>query len=708
MSAHIDYVTMIRNVSHASLPPPSALTLDVETTMEGPSSDPMPYGPSGAKPILWALKRGEANEPEVVFSQECLFDALDTFNKFIVAHNIKFDWQHLMRVAQEECRSLSHIRRTHRLMFWDTGIAEYILTAQTSKFVALSDLTEKYGTASKGDILEEYIKSGKRSQDIPIDQFSEYAKTDVAVTYEIMAKQWCGATPRQRALIMIHSAQAVIFAEAEFRGMRVDLAQAVERRDIEDKRVAVVLDMFKEIMIKFVLDNTAAKGVDVGALAPREQFATPRALSMIMFGHPQQLTLECPLPVPIGRTKKARALATLRPSWAALNPEDYGAPKHADGMSYLMDEGILSKIAEGPQPVQAELAKAILVARASMKKSGTYYQGLIEAQDKYADNTIHHTLNVTATSTGRTSSSNPNSQNQPEEVKEIFIPQTGDVFCEFDFRQLEVWGLSELSKDDQLARDLKAGVDIHYETGKSAGLWTMPSQMKKETRRRVKSVVFGLIYGGGTKTLAEQSGLDRSSVAKIISAFYGRYPKVKKFHDSMVLDVANGATTGASYLLYKYDDVVATLGGGGSRRKRIMEVIAPGAATGRRYAFPESVDFDKFGRRPTKWSPTNIKNYPVQGFATGDIVPLALVLLDMQLRVPSAHIVTAVHDSGLLSVMDHKAVIEDVNECLRSLPSDIGMAAKVLWDLQWSTRPGISVEWKPRWGAKPTETYNVV
>ncbi len=35
------------------------LTFDAETSMEGPEMDPSPYGPSGARVLLWAYKRSD-------------------------------------------------------------------------------------------------------------------------------------------------------------------------------------------------------------------------------------------------------------------------------------------------------------------------------------------------------------------------------------------------------------------------------------------------------------------------------------------------------------------------------------------------------------------------------------------------------------------------------------------------------------------------
>lgn len=689
-------------------PPTGTLVFDCETTMEGRDADPMPYGPKGARTLAWACGTDIGSQDDVYI---CDWDQIlynTSGSRMLVGHNIKFDWQHLLN---EEALDLGSVyltvntqqRRSWQLLYWDTSIAEYILTAQAAKFASLDDLAEKYLAEQKDDVLKRYFERGLRSQDVPKGELEKYVKRDVFLTSRVMHAQWTRADKDQRALIMVHSALAVIFAEAEYRGLRVNKAEAVERRDEQLRKANAVQDMVSTILRKFVLKDTADStlGLDVAALASDSQFNTPRALSMMLFGLPRTLDLEAPLPMPIGRKKKAKLTAALNPTWPVLAPEAFGAQTHADGKSYLLDEKVLTGIvAHGPE-AHAEIAGAILDGRGAQKEGVTYYQGLLERQEKYGDDTIHHTLNLTTTATGRSSSSNPNSQNQPERVKEVFEPRSAHIFCEFDFKQLEVWALAILSGDETLLQDLRDGTDIHFETGRDAGLWKTPKEMTKDSRRRVKSIVFGLIYGGGAKTLSEQSGAPESVVKGIIRAFYGRYPDVKAFHNVIVEDVAHARNYGG--LVYLRDDVIATPDG--TKRNRVMRVNVEGAKTGRTYAFQEST----FTRGPwlAAFSPTNIKNYPVQGFATGDIVPLALVLLDSMLE-PYVTLCTAVHDAGLLELPDDPFRLDHVEEAISALPVAIGFAAPIIWGLpKFPVLPGISAEFKKRWGGTPVKKFEV-
>jgi len=85
---------------------------------------------------------------------------------------------------------------------------------------------------------------------------------------------------------------------------------------------------------------------------------------------------------------------------------------------------------------------------------------------------------------------------------------------------------------------------------------------------------------------------------------------VKEYQDRNIARVEHAA----QYLIENMDRTKADVP---ARRSVIRE------ATGRRYTFVEK-DSPSWKKTLSSFSPTQIKNYPVQGFATGDIVPLVL------------------------------------------------------------------------------------
>jgi DNA polymerase I-like protein with 3'-5' exonuclease and polymerase domains len=77
----------------------------------------------------------------------------------------------------------------------------------------------------------------------------------------------------------------------------------------------------------------------------------------------------------------------------------------------------------------------------------------------------------------------------------------------------------------------------------------------------------------------------------------------------------------------------------------------------RQYDFSHSVR--RKDGTPTHF--TQIKNYPVQGFATGDIVPLILTVFDNMLEGMLSCIVNSVHDSIVIDIHpDEKEAVLDI------------------------------------------------
>lgn len=85
---------------------------------------------------------------------------------------------------------------------------------------------------------------------------------------------------------------------------------------------------------------------------------------------------------------------------------------------------------------------------------------------------IHHSLNVTATKTGRLSSTRPNMQQIPRDdrkgvmasnVKEMFVSRFGDQgrLVEVDYNALEVRVMADFTGDENLAKAVLDGTDMH-------------------------------------------------------------------------------------------------------------------------------------------------------------------------------------------------------------------------------------------------------
>lgn len=80
---------------------------------------------------------------------------------------------------------------------------------------------------------------------------------------------------------------------------------------------------------------------------------------------------------------------------------------------------------------------------------------------KTADNKIHADYNIDGTRTGRLSSSGPNMQQHPRELKSLFIAGKGNKFITYDVTAIEPLLMAYYSEDTALTKLIKEGKSLH-------------------------------------------------------------------------------------------------------------------------------------------------------------------------------------------------------------------------------------------------------
>lgn len=249
-------------------------------------------------------------------------------------------------------------------------------------------------------------------------------------------------------------------------------------------------------------------------------------------------------------------------------------------------------------------AKEFLEAYTRYSAIRTYLRTFIEGIEKGLDpnDFIHPQFMQCVTATGRLSSRNPNFQNMPRgntfPVRKAIVSRFKNGFIlEGDYSQLEFRVAGFLSKDKQVYEDVKNNVDVHQYTADTMNV----------TRQEAKAHTFKPLYGGVLGTPREM---------RYYEAFKNKYWQVNNWH----------------YKLQK--EAVDT--------KKIK------LPSGREYAFPDA-RWTQYGNVTNS---TAIKNYPVQGFATADLLPLGLVVLYKKMRDKNMKsvICNTVHDSIVLDV----------------------------------------------------------
>ena len=188
------------------------------------------------------------------------------------------------------------------------------------------------------------------------------------------------------------------------------------------------------------------------------------------------------------------------------------------------------------------IAKSILDYRQLSKILNTYVDSLPLLINPET-NRIHTTFNLTNTSTGRLSSTNPNLQNIPirtdigKEVRATFITRDGNyTLLSADYSQIELRIVAYLSNEPNLVNAFKDNIDVHS-TAASA-IFNCPIDNIDANKRRVaKSINFGIMYGLGAYGLSQQLKISRSEADEMIKDYFKKFNVLKEYLTSIVESV---------------------------------------------------------------------------------------------------------------------------------------------------------------------------
>ena len=204
-------------------------------------------------------------------------------------------------------------------------------------------------------------------------------------------------------------------------------------------------------------------------------------------------------------------------------------PKKTKTGQYATGEEILSKLAP-----KHKIVEEILEWRGLVKLKNTYVDALPNEVNKQTGR-IHTTYSQAVAATGRLSSNNPNLQNIPirtergRQIRKAFVAKNDNFkLISADYSQIELRIIAALSKDESMIESFKRGEDIHAAT--AAKVFNVPlSEVTRTQRADAKAVNFGIIYGQGAFTLAQQLNKSRSEAKELIDNYYKTFPKLSQF-----------------------------------------------------------------------------------------------------------------------------------------------------------------------------------
>src|SRR3990167_1637543 len=523
----------------------------------------------------------------------------------IVGHNLQFDIGYLIREWPE-------LPWTSWVL-WDTAIADYLFSGHVNTFPSLEDTASRNGIAYKKCFdVKAWLASGKRMEDADPTLLQTYANEDAEVAVQIMREQWKFSNPKLRKLILDQSANALAIASIELNGMQFSASQASSKLLMNESTMgAIVHDLRTQLGLRYPY----FKDEDIKRL----NITANRTLSAILYGYPKEIE--------VGKKKKEKKVLVFDQPIVSIPTR---TPPNKT-LGYPVSEEVL-------RSHHNLFSRHILQYRGLYKETNTYLAPLITRATVY-DDYVYTNIHTASTNTGRTSSSNPNFQNMPVDIRKLFYADDGDLY-EIDFKQLELCSIAELSGDAQLIKDIQDGVDVHYEVGRQVFGWKVFSDMASNTRRRVKSIVFCLCYGGGATTLSIQADVEKSIAQAVIEAFYARYPGVHHWHTETLKEAESN-----KWQSTELHPITTTLI---NNTKLIID------HTGRYFIFKDQDSPDWMKRKGVHYSfsPTKLKNYRAQGFAGGDVVLNYLKVLYHLIGGEQSKIRlrNMIHDSIVLSV----------------------------------------------------------
>ena len=294
---------------------------------------------------------------------------------------------------------------------------------------------------------------------------------------------------------------------------------------------------------------------------------------------------------------------------------------------YATNADVLEKLRD-----KHPIVNFIMEYRQLAKLKSTYCDGLTAVVNPNTHR-IHSVFTQTVTVTGRLSSTEPNLQNIPtrtelgREIRKMFVAKEGYVLVDADYSQIELRVLAHIANDETMINAFRNNEVIHALTA-SQVLGIPLEDVTKEQRSSAKAVNFGIVYGIGEFSLAQDLHISVKEAKAYIESYLEKYHGVRNYMESIKEQA-------------KKDGYVKTML---NRIRYIPELKSP------------NYNIRQFGERVAL-------NTPIQGTAA-DIIKLAMVRVDNRLinEGLKSKLILQVHDE--LIVEAHKDEVDKVKQIL--------------------------------------------
>jgi len=558
-------------------------------------------------------------------------------------------------------------------LIYDTMLAEYVLDRGQRTALSLGACAERRNLeVQKDDTLKRYFKEGYNTNEIPLDELSFYLRCDILSTswlfHSIEADY---AKPESESLAVIRDttfATCKTLTRMYMSGIKVDLQELErvrelfesERAELEDRLQKKVRQIMGDTPVSLTSNEQMSQVIFSRRMVNKKEWVdlfeftstvdeykdAVRANSKPVY---RTKAFTCPTCEGQGKTYKTKKDGTrfakpnkckdcdTRGFQLTETQQIAGLRFSAPNKSWVSANGFstskenLEVLAATARNNNMSEAEDFLNDLKRLSAISSYLSSFVEGIANFTkhDGFLHVALTQHITATGRFSGRNPNMQNMPRggtfPVKRVFVSRwEGGKIMEADFAQLEFRTAAFLAQDEKAMEEIATGFDVHSYTAQ-----VITDAGQKTSRQDAKAHTFAPLFGA--------TGYGRS---KAEAAYY-------------------------KHFVEKYEGIAAWHKKLGDEAMRFMKITN---VSGRQYAFPDV-------RRRDNGMPshfTMIKNYPVQGFATGDVVPVVLNRLHELLQPLHSCVVNSVHDSMVVDVHPDEerevlAIIDQLNTGINDL-----------------------------------------
>ena len=542
---------------------------------------------------------------------------------------------------------------TYEGEIFDTMLGEYVLQRGQKEPLSLEACAERYSLdTKKQDTLKEYFKQGYSVRDIPHAELLEYLSHDLHATQQLYLRLQTsyGECSSLEGTIKLTNQLALHIAKIYQRGFSVDMeALEVVRKEFQQERDQLVVDLEEQVrelmgdrpinlnspeQLSWVIYSKKPNDKKVWPdlfddyrMTDTDYRSTVRKNTQTLYKQKAKQCSTCNGTGQIRKVKKDGSLYARTNRCNSCNGTgfiymDYrnvvgGLKFNAPTAKWISANGFATskdklEYLEGVAR-QRGMEDAVLFLQRVRRLSAvdTYLSSFVEGISNHVkqDGKLHVRLLQHRTATGRLSGADPNMQNMPRggtfPVKRVFKSRWVDgEIMEADFAQLEFRVAAFLSQDKTAIDEVTTGFDLHSYTDE-----VFTDEGRSISRQEAKAHTFAPLYGA--------SGFGRTPAeAGYYEQFTKKYSGIGKWHKELA-----------------------------------REALATGkikTPSGREFSFPDVT------RRAngTVTFFTQIKNFPVQSFATADIVPISLIYIDKLLGINQMQscIVNTVHDSLVIDV----------------------------------------------------------